>query len=94
MPEYRNPFQEILSGLPAVATYDEVVEWWEGGDWNMSDYPPSAWHDYAEKEGLSIEDLTANPAQHEAGVEELHSAGDGRTCECEWAEHETNCKEG
>lgn len=74
-----------------TATYDEVVEWWEGSDWNMSDYPPSAWHNLCERDGITIEDLRANPAEYEDAVEELHSEGDGRTCECEWAEHEQGC---
>ncbi len=72
-------------------TYDAVAEWWEGGDWNMSDYPPSAWHAYCEQEGITIDELRDNPAKYEAGVQELHSAGDGRACECEWAEHEPGC---
>jgi len=76
MPEYRNPFQEILSAVPATATYDEVAEWWDNSEWSMSTYPPSAWHAYAEQEGLSIEDLTDNPAQYEDAVAELYENTD------------------
>lgn len=74
-----------------AATYDEVVEWWENSDWNMSTYPPSAWHAYCESVGLSIDDLTADPGIYESEVADLAEAGDGRTCECEWAEHEKGC---
>jgi hypothetical protein len=75
------------------ATYDEVANWWDNSEYHMSTYPPSAWHAYCEKVGLSIEELTADPGAYESEVEELHEAGDGRKCECEWAEHERGCKD-
>lgn len=74
-----------------MITYEEVADWWEGTIYNLSTFPPSAWFNYAEQEGLDIEDLRENADEYEDGVEELHAEGDGRTCECEWAEHETNC---
>lgn len=74
-----------------MITYEEVAEWWEDSEWNMSTFPPSSWHAYAIAEGLTIEELTENPRAHEAGVEAIHSEDDGRTCECEWAEHERGC---
>lgn len=77
-----------------AATYDEIAEWWDNSEYSFSDYPPSAWFNYAEAEDLEIGDITSNPSEHEPGVAELHEAGDGRTCECEWAEHENGCPEG
>lgn len=74
-----------------MITYDEVAEWWDNSEWFMSTYPPSAWFDYAEREGLDIDDIKDNPAKYEDGVAEMASEGDGRTCECEWAEHESGC---
>lgn len=73
------------------ATYDQVQQWWDNSEWFMSTYPPSAWHNYCVAEGISIAQLRANPAKYEDGVEELHSKGDERTCECEWAAHEKGC---
>lgn len=77
-----------------MITYDEVAAWWEGSAWNMSTYPPSAWLAYCEQEGIDIDELRDNPAKIEDGVAELAGAGDGRQCECEWAEHESGCPEG
>lgn len=76
-----------------MITYDQVAEWWENSDWNMSTYPPSTWHEYCVLEGIDLDELMANPAKHEADIEELQSAGDNRTCECEWAEHEKGCSD-
>lgn len=73
MPEYRNPFQEILSGVPAPLTYDDVAEWWDNSEWSMSTYPPSSWFAYAEQEGLDLEDLQNDADNHESGVAELHA---------------------
>jgi len=72
-------------------TYDEVQQWWDDSEWFMSTYPPSAWHKYMVREGLTLEDLEDNAAKIEDGVEEMVSEGDGRECECEWAEHESGC---
>jgi hypothetical protein len=72
-------------------TYDEVSQWWDNGEYYMSDYPPSAWHNYLAQEGITLDELEEDPAKFEAGVAELHEAGDGRKCECEWAEHEPGC---
>ena len=77
--------------MPEAATYDEVAEWWETSEWNMSTYPPSAWHAYCELHGISIAKLRSNPAALEDGVQELYSEGDGRTCDCQWAGHEAGC---
>lgn len=57
-----------------MLTYDDVAEWWENSEWYMSTYPPSAWHAYAEQEGLTLEELAADAAKHEDGVAELHAA--------------------
>jgi len=62
-----------------MISYDEVADWWETSEWNMSDYPPSAWFNYCEQEGIDIEELRENPAKLEDGVAELHAEGDGRT---------------
>lgn len=74
-----------------MITYDEVSEWWDNSKWNMSDYPPSAWHAYCELHGITISQLRYDPAMYEHGVGQLAEAGDGRECECEWAEHERGC---
>jgi hypothetical protein len=55
-----------------MITYDDVAEWWENSEWNMSTYPPSAWHDYAVQEGLSLEELSDNAEHLEAYVGELY----------------------
>lgn len=72
-------------------TYDQVAEWWDNSEYSMSTYPPSAWLAYCEQEGIDIDELQEKPATLEAGVAELAGAGDGRECECEWAEHESSC---
>ena len=74
-----------------MITYDEVAEWWEGSIYDMSTYPPSAWFNYCEQEGIEIDELRENPEKFEDAVEEMHAAGDNRTCECEWADHEKGC---
>lgn len=61
-----------------LISYDDVAEWWENSEWNMSTYPPSAWYAYAEAEGLTLEELADNAEHLEAYVAELH---------------ETNCEE-
>lgn len=75
----------------SAITYDEVAHWWENSEWNMSTYPPSAWFNYCESVGLSIDELQADPGAYESEVADLHSEGDGRSCECEWADHEKGC---
>jgi hypothetical protein len=74
-----------------VPSYDEVQEWWDNSEYGFSTYPPSAWHEYMEREGIGMTQLLANPAKIQDGVEEMQEAGDGRKCECEWAEHEKGC---
>jgi hypothetical protein len=55
----------------ATISYDDVAEWWENSSWNMSTYPPSAWHKYAEREGLTLEDVIEDAVTIEAGVAEM-----------------------
>lgn len=59
-----------------MITYDEVSEWWDNSEWNMSTYPPSAWFAYCEQEGIDIDELRDDPAQFEDGVAELYAAGE------------------
>lgn len=63
-------------GNGIVITYDEVAEWWENSDWYMSTYPPSAWFNYAEREGMGIDELRDNAEKLEDAVAELYETTD------------------
>jgi hypothetical protein len=56
-------------------SYDDVAEWWENSDYNMSTYPPSAWHAYCVAVGIDIDGLRDDPERFEDGVAELHEEG-------------------
>lgn len=77
--------------MAETITYDEVAEWWENSEWYMSTYPPSTWHEFCEAQGYTLEDLQDRASEIEAMIEAHQNEDDGRTCECEWAEHEREC---
>ena len=53
--------------------YDDVVDWWENSAWKFSTMPPSSWWAYCEREGIDIDELSANPFTYEPEVAELHA---------------------
>lgn len=49
-------------------TYDEVAEWWESGEWNMSTYGPGDWHGAMCLMEATLDDLEASPHKIEDAI--------------------------